>query len=207
MTDKAHAASGDWLARRWLTCQKRKAEAGKALQKTGKDLAFLRKQWDLQVAAQTKPMPRMFITPPTSLHDRSYHPGRLKNKGRQAVMAILILDTSIASEQALVKKLDKLIALGRGDFLEVSDQLTETNKRLQRAQDCRRSKLNSLGISDTSHLACLRDNVFLRSRMNALAIKERLRDKLRQRKFELEKLERSYCRTVNGKPTHPPRAS
>lgn len=129
-----------------------------------------------------------------------HNPGRSKNKGRQAVMAILTLDKSIASEQALVKKLDKLIALGRGDFLEVSDQLTETNKRLQRAQDWRRSKLNSLGISDMSRLAHLRDNAFLRARMNALAIKERLRDRLRQRKFELEKLERSYRRTVNGTP-------
>lgn len=36
--------------------------------------------------------------------------------------------------------------------------------------------------------------------MNALALKQRLRDRLRQRKFELEKLERSYRRTVNGTP-------
>jgi hypothetical protein len=35
--------------------------------------------------------------------------------------------------------------------------------------------------------------------MNACALKARLRDRLRQRKFELERLERSYRITVNGK--------
>lgn len=59
LSDKAHAGSGDWLARRWSTCEKRKTQAAQALRKTGKDVAFLREQWDLQVAAQTKPMPRV----------------------------------------------------------------------------------------------------------------------------------------------------
>ncbi|KZP21982.1 hypothetical protein FIBSPDRAFT_664022, partial [Athelia psychrophila] len=34
--------------------------------------------------------------------------------------------------------------------------------------------------------------------MNALALKQHLRDRLRQRKFEMECLERSYWRTMNG---------
>ena len=34
--------------------------------------------------------------------------------------------------------------------------------------------------------------------MNACALKARIRDHLRQRKFELERLERSYRKTVNG---------
>lgn len=117
-------------------------------------------------------------------------------------MAILTLDTSIAAEQSLIKKLDGLTARGSGDFFDLSDQATETNQRLQRLQDLRRGKYNALGVSDTNYLGRLRDNVFLRSRMNALAIKQRLRDRLRQRKFELEKLERSYRRTVNGAQIH-----
>lgn len=125
-------------------------------------------------------------------------PGRSKHKGRQAVLAILTLDRSIASEGALVKKLDRLIESGRGNFLELSEQVTETNKRLHGLHDLRRSKLNALGVSETTQLKRLRDDVFLRSRMNALAIKQRLRDRLRQRKFEIEKLERSYRRTING---------
>jgi hypothetical protein len=35
--------------------------------------------------------------------------------------------------------------------------------------------------------------------MNARSLKHRIRDRLRQRKFELEKLERAYRHTVNGK--------
>lgn len=113
-------------------------------------------------------------------------------------MAILTLDTSIAAEQNLIKKLDILTARGQGDFFDLSDQATDTNRRLQRLQDLRRGKYNALGAPKTNQLSRLRDNVFLRSRMNALAIKQRLRDRLHQRKFELEKLEQSYRRTVNG---------
>ncbi|KAF7964775.1 hypothetical protein HWV62_3126 [Athelia sp. TMB] len=185
LTSQAHATSGEWLARRWKMCHKRKVEAEKGLRKSGKALPFLREQWALQVTAQTKPMPR-----------------RSKHKGRQAVLSILTLDASIVSEQRIVDKLGRLLAAGRVDFQETSDQLTESNKRLQRLQDLRRAKVNSLGISETTQLRRLRDDAFLRARMNALAIKQRLRDRLRQRKFELEKLERSYRRTINETKTH-----
>ncbi|KAF7967752.1 hypothetical protein HWV62_33227 [Athelia sp. TMB] len=177
LTANAHKASGEWLARRWAVCEKRKAIALKGIRDSGKDTAFLRAQWAAQVTAQTKPMPR-----------------RSKHKGQQAVMAVLSLDTDIASEQHIIAKLDKLLALGRGDFLETSEQLTETNRRLQRLHDLRRAKIGSLGIAETNQLSRLRDNAFLRARMNALAIKHRLRDRLRQRKFELEKLERALDR-------------
>ena len=48
------------------------------------------------------------------------------------------------------------------------------------------------------NLAVLRNDAFLRLRMNALALKQRIRDRLRQRKFEIDKLERSYRRSANG---------
>jgi hypothetical protein len=45
----------------------------------------------------------------------------------------------------------------------------------------------------------LKADIFLQIRMNARALKTRIRDRLRQRKFEIERLERSYRHAVNGK--------
>ncbi|KAF7965004.1 hypothetical protein HWV62_1146 [Athelia sp. TMB] len=144
LTDKAHTLSGAWLARRWASCQTRKANIAKSLHEMKRSIPFLREQWALQVTAQTQPMPRCS-----------------KHKGRQAVLAVLALDSSISSEQGLAKKLDTLMERGAGDFLEISEQMTEVNKCLQRLHDVRRAKLNALGMSDTNDLSCLQNNTFL----------------------------------------------
>jgi hypothetical protein len=42
-------------------------------------------------------------------------------------------------------------------------------------------------------------NEFLQVRMNARALKARLRDRLRQQKFEMDRVERSHRKTASGK--------
>lgn len=49
---------GEWLQRKYLQCQSRKAEAARKLEEGGQEVDFLKEQWKLQVAAQTKPSPR-----------------------------------------------------------------------------------------------------------------------------------------------------
>jgi len=46
-------------------------------------------------------------------------------------------------------------------------------------------------------LTKLIDDVFLKTCINALALKQRIGDWLHQRKFELENLERAYRKTMN----------
>lgn len=79
----------------------------------------------------------------------------------------------------------------RNDVQDMIDKLTETIKR----------KRTALGLSGQARLTSLLGNEFLRLRMNARALKSRIRDRLRQRKFELERLERAYRKTSNGKLT------
>ena len=55
-----------------------------------------------------------------------------------------------------------------------------------------------LGLDDKVQLSSLRRNVYLRLCMNARALKQRIRDRLQQRKFEIKRLERAYRHTVNG---------
>lgn len=49
---------GEWLQQKYLQCQRRKTEAERKLKKGGEGVDFLKEQWKLQVAAQTKPSPR-----------------------------------------------------------------------------------------------------------------------------------------------------
>lgn len=90
------------------------------------------------------------------------------------------------------------LAAGRVDILEASEALQEAVDYLKSLEDTRKRKFTILGVSDQAELRLLKTNKFLQSRMNALALKHRLRDRLRQRKFEIERLERAYRRTVNG---------
>ncbi|KAG2741772.1 hypothetical protein P692DRAFT_20750394, partial [Suillus brevipes Sb2] len=56
----------------------------------------------------------------------------------------------------------------------------------------------ALGTEDKVNLEKMKKDLYLTVRLNALAVKTRIRDRLRQRKFELERLERSYRATVNA---------
>jgi hypothetical protein len=61
-----------------------------------------------------------------------------------------------------------------------------------------RQKERALGSIERQQLHKLVTSPYLCDRMNALALKIRLRDKLRSRKFELERLERTFRKQVNG---------
>ncbi|KAG1819999.1 hypothetical protein EV424DRAFT_1472573 [Suillus variegatus] len=52
--------------------------------------------------------------------------------------------------------------------------------------------------SDKVNLQKMKKDIYLTVRLNALAVKTCIRDHLRQRKFELERLERSYRATINA---------
>ena len=125
--------------------------------------------------------------------------GRGKNKGKLAVEAILVLESTIGSQEKTVKNLELALATGDDlDVTELSEQLQDARAHLLRLQQGVRRKRGELGVAEKANLAVLRNDAFLHLRMNALALKQRIRDRLRQRKFEIDKLERSYRRSANG---------
>jgi len=85
------------------------------------------------------------------------------------------------------------------DGTDIPEQLDDSRAQQARIVASLHHKRAALGVDECAHLASLRRNNFLRIRMNARSLKHRIRDRLRQRKFELEKLERAYRQTVNGK--------
>src|SRR5882762_6478247 len=125
--------------------------------------------------------------------------GRGKNKGKLAVEAILVLESTIGSQEKTVKNLELALATGDDlDVTELSEQLQDAHAHLLRLQQGVRHKRGELGVAEKANLAVLRNDAFLCLRMNALALKQCICDRLQQRKFEIDKLERSYRRSANG---------
>jgi hypothetical protein len=97
-------------------------------------------------------------------------------------------------------KLEATLAQGdTDDIVSLSQQLQDARRHQLRLEQGLQRKKTMLGVREQADLRELQNDAFLRLRMNALALKQRLRDRLRQRKFEIEKLERSYRRSANGK--------
>lgn len=127
--------------------------------------------------------------------------GRSKNIGKTAVDEILRMrksrDLLSAREESLLNIIndphsaDYLVIDSENKYhatVAAVAQLTEELSQRERA----------LGVEDKQQLRHLSNNPYIRDRMNALALKTRLRDKLRSRKFELDRLERTLRKQVNG---------
>jgi hypothetical protein len=178
---------GKWLQRKWLTCLQRKIEAEEILNELGFEISLLENEWKQQVAAQTKPLAR-----------------QSKNIANIAIKEILALYTA---KKSFVMELggldDQLISGVYGDDMSVEDVLA-ARKAIMKKQgviDANiKTKKKRLGVKDQEDLKKLMGNKFLQLKLNARALKQRLRDHLRNRKFELERLERAYRQTTsNGK--------
>lgn len=82
---------------------------------------------------------------------------------------------------------------------DIPAQLDDLRAQRNRVVQALSLKKAALGVETCDLLNDISTNNYLRLRMNARALKQRIRDRLRQRKFELERLERAYRVTVNGR--------
>lgn len=196
LDNKSLESLGIWLRRRWFHCQTKKGVAEAALTEVAMEENALRAEWKAQVKAQTKPAPSMLTK---SLLDIfiDYFVGQSKTKGKQAVEAVLALDQALLLHRKRVSELELALS-DASDVTDVSGQLDDVREHVRKLERSLSQKKRSLGVSEQANLTRLKNNEFLRLRMNALALKQRLRDRLRQRKFEIEKLERNYRHTANG---------
>jgi hypothetical protein len=156
------------------------------------------------VQEQTKPLPRklarhyQYCTALTR-----WFLGQSRNQALHAINSILALEKSLTLLSENIRSLELQLMgnsiLHSTDGTDVPQQLEDSRAQHARIVDSLRRKRAALGVEEHAHLTLLRQNKFLRIRMNARSLKHRIRDRLRQRKFELEKLERAYRHTVNGK--------
>jgi hypothetical protein len=179
---------GLWLSRKWIACHQRKQESSAILddvQESGITRENLRREWAAQVTEQTKPLLRQSHT--------------LANKIIHEVLALK--STSDLYQTEINRYEEMLVAGAYEDGMDIADvtlhleDLQKKHIHTQRAIDHKRA---SLDVDGRLSLHKLLNNKFLQMRMNALALKNRIRSRLRQRKFELEGLERAYRHTANS---------
>ncbi|KAF8135926.1 hypothetical protein K438DRAFT_1922849 [Mycena galopus ATCC 62051] len=180
---------GEWINRRYRHCIQKRAEAKKELVKADKSTEMLCEQWEAQVAAQTRPLIR-----------------RTKTRGQREVQAVILLRTAVKTREMQVCEL-------RQKFIDgVSDEdnhsvLYETEWRaaqeaLEKSLASLRRKERALGVNEQQELQKLIKSEYMRVRMNARALKLRLRQRLRARKFEMDVVERTYRRLLNDAKLH-----
>ncbi|KAG6904977.1 hypothetical protein DXG01_005855 [Tephrocybe rancida] len=126
--------------------------------------------------------------------------GQSQNAGKDAVKELIQLRKT---RDGLKKRQHKYNALIEDENTPL-DEYTEAKTKLEsvclRLRDLTtkiQDKQSALGVADRARLEKLLNDPFLTAQMNALALKQRLRDRLRSRKFELDQLECSFHKQVN----------
>ncbi|KAI6114657.1 hypothetical protein EV401DRAFT_2058510 [Pisolithus croceorrhizus] len=83
------------------------------------------------------------------------------------------------------------------DIIDFDLQHAAAKSLLSKATKALQQKKSALGVSSQTDLYLLRNNKLLQTHTNAQALKIRIRERLRQRKFELQRLEGSFQNSAN----------
>ncbi|KAJ7474951.1 hypothetical protein FB451DRAFT_1034933 [Mycena latifolia] len=170
-----------WLVRRSAHCEGKLRDALEDLTSCGIAEDVLRAEWAKQIALQTKPMRR-----------------QSKTAGQAAVEQVL------EARQKAQQLFERVASLGEPlqerdctDDIRLYAQMHLPGAReAWQAVKARSMRLErELGVTDSTMLKKLQHSKYYTARLNGRALKERLRGKLRDRKFELDPIERSFRRT------------
>ncbi|KAK7456327.1 hypothetical protein VKT23_010574 [Stygiomarasmius scandens] len=177
-----------WLQRKTRQCASRRIAAEHEMQASGQDLAFLRIQWEEQVKAQTQPLPR-----------------QKRNAAKATVQEALRLNEALDVLEKRIADLENVIlskTSERYQTVTAYDDLMKARKSRDDARARLSAKERSLGTSDKVELRKLMNDPYMTKRLNALAVKTRLRQKLEARKFALTRLERCFRKQRSEQKLH-----
>ncbi|KAG6846484.1 hypothetical protein H0H93_013693, partial [Arthromyces matolae] len=105
---------------------------------------------------------------------------------------------------ALQQSRTQLDAVLSSDTLEytsiedLQDERATLQENLDKVDNKIKAKRTALGVDGRHNLKRFLDNKFLQLKMNASALKQRICARLRERKFELDRLERAYRHTTSN---------
>ncbi|KAJ3720690.1 hypothetical protein C8R42DRAFT_696843 [Lentinula raphanica] len=173
-----------WIVRKWKTAEAKRIEGEKDVRFSMKDPEFLRSQWVEQVNHQTKPLPR-----------------QSRSAAKKAVQEALRLRSVRDMFRDRVRRLEEIATNLDAEPYEVEEaqaDLAEQKSRLQKADKDLLEKERSLGVEGKAEYRKVASSPFIAARLNAKAVKVRLREKLKSRKFERDRLERSFRRQMSG---------
>ncbi|KAJ3791459.1 hypothetical protein GGU11DRAFT_761592, partial [Lentinula aff. detonsa] len=120
-----------------------------------------------------------------------------KNAGKNAVEEALRLRKSCDASQARVAQLDAILTDTNAPLYEVAEaelELERLRPKFKKALAEVSQQERLLGVEGMAQYRHLVSSPFLQARMNALTVKTRLHEKLHARKFEFDRIERSFHR-------------
>ena len=127
-----------------------------------------------------------------------------RTAGAKAVEAVVVLRSLLDNSKSAVNALENRIIHPSSD-----DDMTDLDTQLQHAREKQvsiatslRRASSALGITQRSNLNDALQDGFVRLRMKAFQLKQQIRHRLRERKFELRHLEQSYRNAANGDKYH-----
>ncbi|KAJ7431665.1 hypothetical protein B0H11DRAFT_1749743 [Mycena galericulata] len=169
----------EWNKRRSVHSAGKRSDAMLVLEECEVTVEVLRGEWEKQVKAQTKPLAR-----------------RSKNLVQKAVEQILSLRDAVKIRKSQVQAAESaaLQAIEDEDGDAIQETKTEVKKAkaaLREAETKLKKKEGALGVKERARLTKVGASKYYDVRMRCRALKHRLRDRLRARKFELDRVERS----------------
>jgi hypothetical protein len=129
---------------------------------------------------------------------------RTRNAGKIAIEEVLRLRKVLVVLRARVRGCEEAILDPTADLADIeiaTQDLQIATAKLRKHEATLRAKEAALGVADKQMLRHLLKSEYIRCRMNARALKYRIREKLRSRKFELERVDQFVHRKkTTGKP-------
>ncbi|EJD36772.1 hypothetical protein AURDEDRAFT_73874 [Auricularia subglabra TFB-10046 SS5] len=175
---------GRWLARKSRETARRLAEAELSLQACGLEEPELRSQWAAQKASQLQPAPR-----------------QSKYAGDKALDTIL-LDLARVDELREQRRDDRAKLrktahnLSARDVQQLSDRIDQTDAQIKATRARIALAQSQLGTGALRRFEDMRGDAYIRTRVNARAVRVQIRMAIQAHKFEREKLERNYRRHI-----------
>ncbi|KAJ7776573.1 hypothetical protein DFH07DRAFT_766765 [Mycena maculata] len=172
-----------WILRRTAHCEGKLKDVVAELQTCGVAEDVLPAQWVDQVAVQTKPLAR-----------------RSKTRGLAVVEQVLEARSKVT---LLFERMMRMEEALQDDKTPADERLyanmnhADTQKAWKQQKERVAQLERDLGVNHSTALKKLEHSEYYTARMNAKALKERLRAKLCDRKFELDPIERSIRQTAS----------
>ncbi|KIJ42045.1 hypothetical protein M422DRAFT_229336 [Sphaerobolus stellatus SS14] len=180
------------MKRKYKACDKRMKEAKKILQHTRVDDATAKREWALQVEAQTAKLKRQS----KNAADKEIEgiiDLREEQEELRTQLQTLLTNEKTRLEGRLKRLRQRLQKSSASEDVPITtEDIEATHEALKLVEERLAAAERSLGVPEDADLKALRGNVFLRHRVNARAVKERIRSKVVAHKFERGRLERVY---------------
>lgn len=128
----------------------------------------------------------------------------MKNDGKAVIEDILMLERLLRTQNRKAKELEDLVgnisdlSAANKKWVAASGEWKAASKRAQTTANKLSELKKSLGLAESQRLSRMRSDKFLRQQIGARKLKDRIVAKMRERKFELERVERSYRSTQKG---------